>query len=45
VVCVGDEGDDNVDLGDLGVEGVGIVDVELGFVSESYRWVGYSFVR
>jgi hypothetical protein len=26
---VGDQGDDNVDLGDLSVEGLSIVDVEL----------------
>jgi hypothetical protein len=30
---VGDERDDDVDLGDLGVEGLSIVDVELGNVS------------
>lgn len=30
---VGDERDDNVDLGDLGVEGLSIVDVELENVS------------
>ena len=29
VECVGDERDDNVDLGNLGVEGLSIVDVEL----------------
>jgi hypothetical protein len=33
VECVGDEGDDNVDLGDLGVEGIGVVDIELEVVS------------
>ena len=31
--CVGDEGDYDVDLGDFSVESVGIVDIELGFVS------------
>jgi hypothetical protein len=29
VVGVGDQGDDNVDFGDLSVEGVGVVDIEL----------------
>jgi hypothetical protein len=33
VVCVGDEGDYDVDLGDFSVESVGIVDIELGVVS------------
>jgi len=27
---VGDQGDDDVDLGDLSVEGLSIVDIELG---------------
>jgi len=46
VVCVGDEGDDDVDLGDFGIEGVGIVDIELGVVSsELYIYVKCMFVR
>jgi hypothetical protein len=34
VVCVGNEGDDNVNLGDLGVERIIVVDVKLVIVSD-----------
>jgi len=40
VVCVGDEGDDDVDLGDFGIEGVCIVDIELGIVSRELYMCG-----
>jgi hypothetical protein len=45
VVCVGDEGDNDIDLGDFGIESIGIVDIELEVLAVSNACVGDAVVR